>query len=170
MELLNEIYNKDIIGEDTVTSISYNLRKAARAIVTSKNNQIALLYVSKHKYHKLPGGGLENSENIKEALVREIIEEVGVNVLIGDEIGAIIEYRDEFKQLQISYCFFSEVIGEINTPSFTESELENGFQLKWVTLDEAITLLSSDEPDDYMGKFIKKRDLTFLNKAKRIIT
>jgi len=170
MELLNEIYNKDIIGEDTVTSISYNLRKAARAIVTSKNNQIALLYVSKHKYHKLPGGGLENSENIKEALKREVMEEVGVNVLIGDEIGAIIEYRDEFKQLQISYCFFSEVIGEINTPSFTESELENGFQLKWVTLDEAITLLSSDEPDDYMGKFIKKRDLTFLNKAKRIIT
>ena len=170
MELLNEIYNKDITGEETATSIPYNLRKASRSIVSNENNQIALLYVSKHKYHKLPGGGVENSENIKEALKREVMEEVGVNVLIRDEIGTIIEYRDEFKQLQISYCFFSKVIGEINTPSFTESELSNGFQLKWVTLDEAIVLLSNDTPDDYVGKFNKKRDLTFLNTAKKIIT
>lgn len=169
MELLNEIYNEDVTGEQTEVSIAYNLRKASRSIVFNKNNQIALLYVSKHRYHKLPGGGVENTETIKETLKREVQEEVGVNVLIGDDIGAIIEYRDEFKQLQISYCFFSKVIGEINTPSFTESELANGFQLKWVTLDEAITLLSSDEPDDYVGKFIKRRDLTFLNRAKEII-
>ena len=110
MELLNEIYNKDITGEQAVTSISYNLRKASRAIVTNKTSQIALLYVSKHKYHKLPGGGVENSENIKEALKREVMEEVGVNVLIGDEIGAIIEYRDEFKKLKIYYFFFSNVV------------------------------------------------------------
>ena len=169
MELLNEIHNKDITGEQTTISIAYNLRKASRSIVFNKNNQIALLYVSKHNYHKLPGGGIENLENIKEALEREVLEEVGVNVLIGDDIGAIIEYRDEFKQLQISYCFFSKVVGEINAPSFTESELLNGFQLKWVTLDEAISLLSSDAPDDYMGKFIKRRDLAFLNRAKELI-
>jgi 8-oxo-dGTP diphosphatase len=168
MELINEIYNKDVTGEQTVTPIAYNLRKASRSIVSNKNHQIALLYVSKHKYHKLPGGGVENAENIKETLKREVIEEVGVHVVIGDEIGAIIEYRDEFNLLQISYCFFSKVIGEITTPTFTESELINGFQLKWVTLDEAITLLSNDSPDDYMGKFIKKRDLGFLNRAKEM--
>jgi 8-oxo-dGTP diphosphatase len=167
MELLNEIYNEEITGEQTATSIAYNLRKASRSIVFNGNKQVALLYVSKHKYHKLPGGGVENTENIKETLKREVMEEVGVNVLIGEEIGAIIEYRDEFRQLQISYCFFSKVVGEINAPAFTESELENGFQIKWVTLDEAITLLSNDNPDDYMGKFIKKRDLTFLNRAKK---
>lgn len=169
MELLNEICNKEITGEETVMSIAYNLRKASRSIVFNKNNQIALLYVSKHKYHKLPGGGVENTENIKETLKREVMEEVGVNVLIGDEIGAIIEYRDEFRQLQISYCFFSKVVGEVTTPNFTESELLNGFELKWVTLDEAIILLSNDVPDDYVGKFIKKRDLIFLNRAKELI-
>ncbi len=169
MELLNEIYNKDVTGEQTVTSIAYDIRKASRSIVSNKSSQIALLYVSKHKYHKLPGGGVENTENIKETLKREVMEEVGVNILIGDEIGAIIEYRDEFRQLQISYCFFSKVVGEVTTPNFTESELVNGFELKWVTLDEAITLLSNDNPDDYVGKFIKKRDLIFLNRAKELI-
>ena len=169
MELLNEIYNKDVTGEQTVTSVGYNLRKASRSILFNNDNQIALLYVSKHKYHKLPGGGVENTENIKETLKREVMEEVGVNILIGDEIGAIIEYRDEFRQLQISYCFFSKVVGEVTTPNFTESELVNGFELKWVTLDEAITLLSNDNPDDYVGKFIKKRDLIFLNRAKELI-
>ena len=169
MELLTEIYNKDITGEENTISTAYSVRKASRSIVFNKNKEIALLYVSKHKYHKLPGGGAENSEDIKETLKREVLEEVGVNILIGDDIGAIIEYRDEFKQLQISYCFFSKVVGEVAAPSFTESELANGFQLKWVTLENALTLLSIDEPDDYVGKFIKKRDLTFLYKAKELI-
>lgn len=165
MELLKEIYNEDITGEKISGPISYNLRKAARAIVFNEDDQIAILYVSKHGYHKLPGGGVENSEDIKEALKREAMEEVGVDIFIGEEIGIVIEYRDKFNQLQISYCFFSKVKGTINAPSFTESELMNGFQLKWVTLNEAITLLSTDEPDDYVGKFIKERDLSFLKGA-----
>ena len=73
MELLNEIYNKDVTGEQTVTSVGYNLRKASRSILFNNDNQIALLYVSKHKYHKLPGGGVENTENIKETLKREVM-------------------------------------------------------------------------------------------------
>jgi len=37
-------------------------RHAARAVVVNQKNRIALLYVAKDHYHKLPGGGLNKKK------------------------------------------------------------------------------------------------------------
>jgi len=169
MELIKEIYDKDLGYENENTENTYMVRKASRSIVLDGSKKIALLYVSKNKYHKLPGGGIEAGEDIKTALNREVMEEVGVNINILGEIGAIIEYRNMQELLQISYCYYSEVKGDIKEPSFTEDEISNGFKLKWVSLDEAITMLESDIPDNYAGKFIQTRDLLFLKSARPLL-
>lgn len=165
MELIKEIYEKDIGYKNENKEITYKLRKASRSIVLNGSKKIALLYVSKNKYHKLPGGGIEAGEDIKTALNREVMEEAGVNINILGEIGAIIEYRNKHELLQISYCYYSEVKGEIEETSFTEEEINDGFELKWVSLDEAISILENDIPDNYVGKFIQRRDLLFLKSA-----
>lgn len=162
MKLIREIIEKDITNKETYEEISYKVRKASRAIVFNEANKIALLNVSKDNYHKLPGGGIEKDEDIITALRRELMEEVGVEIDILDELGMIIEYRDQFKQLQISYCYLCKVIGEYQETSFTEEEKDNGFILEWVSLNEAISILEKDNPEKYMGKFIKERDLEFL--------
>ena len=169
MELIKEIYEKDIDCACLNTDIAFKLRKASRSIVFNDLGQIALLYVSKHNYHKLPGGGIETGEDIELALNREVMEEVGVNIEVLGEIGAIIEYRDKHELLQISYCYYSKVKGKINTPSYTDEELDNGFELKWVGLEKAIAMVQNDVPDDYVGKFIQNRDLIFLKRAFEII-
>lgn len=169
MELIKEIYQQDI-GEENKLDVSYRVRKAARALLFNDSNEIAVLYVSKNNYHKLPGGGIEQGENIESALEREVMEEVGASINVTKEVGTIIEYRDEFNQLQISYCFIGKVKGDILEPSFTESELSNGFQLKWINFDEAINMLKNDKPNNYVGRFISKRDLTFLLKAKEVLS
>jgi len=120
-------------------------------------------------YHKLPGGGIEKDESIIEALNREIMEEVGAKIDIISEIGTIIEYRDKFNQLQISYCYLAKVNEILGSPSFTKDELSAGFQLKWMDFEDAIVTIENDKPNDYMGRFIQKRDLAFLIKAKEII-
>ncbi len=168
MELIKEIYEKDLKLNDENLNIAYRIRKASRSIVFNDSGKIAILYVSKNNYHKLPGGGIEPGEDIKKALKREVMEEVGVNIDVLGEIGTIIEYRNKFEQLQISYCYFSKVKGDIKKPSFTEEEKNNGFILKWVDLDEALSLLEKDTPDNYVGKFIQYRDLLFLKNAKVI--
>jgi len=86
------------------------------------------------------------------------------------EVGAVIEYRDRFELMQLSYCFMASVKKNLEAPSFTEGEQSNGFILKWVTFDEAINLFQNDKPTDYSGCFIKKRDYTFLIKAKDMLT
>jgi len=169
MELIKEIYEKDIGYNVDSIDISYKIRKASRSIVSNDSQKVALLFVSKNNYHKLPGGGIEAGEDIKIALNREVMEEVGANIDILGEIGTIIEYKDKHKLLQISYCYYSQVKGEIKEPSFTDEETNNGFQLKWVTLEEAIHILENDAPDNYLGKFIQNRDLLFLRRANCIL-
>ncbi len=166
MELLKEIYNKDI-GVKNQKSVTYTVRKAARAILFDKENKVAMLFVSRDGYHKIPGGGVENNEDIKTALAREIKEETGCTAKIGKEVGMIIEYRDKFKKIQLSYCYMAKV-SKYGNHSFTKSEKDAGFQIKWMTLHEAIKKLSKDSPTIYGGKFIVKRDLIFLKRAKNI--
>jgi len=169
MELIKEIYENDIGYKDENIEIAYKIRKASRSIVFNNSGKIALLYVSKNNYHKLPGGGIEVGEDINAALHREIMEEVGVKIEVLGEIGTIIEYRDKHELLQISYCYYSKVKGNSKETAFTDEERAAGFQLKWVKLDEALSILQEDTPDNYVGKFIKNRDLLFLEKAKLII-
>lgn len=165
MKLIKELYPKDI-GVDTIEiNPSYKIRKASRAIVVNEENNIAILSVRKDSYHKLPGGGLEGNEDIEEALRREVKEEVGTAIEIDKEIGCIIEYRDKINQLQISYCYRAKAVGNLGKVDFTEEEINNGFELKWYSIEEAIKIMEKDQPKGYVGKFINKRDLIFLKEA-----
>lgn len=169
MELIKEIYEKDIGYYCEYVDVVYKIRKASRSIVITDLGKIALLYVSKNNYHKLPGGGIEAGEDTNAALNREVMEEVGVKIDVLGEIGIILEYKNRDELLQISYCYYSKVKGDIKETSFTDEEISNGFKLKWVALDEAIFILENDNPNNYIGKFIQKRDLLFLRSAEHIL-
>lgn len=167
MELLSEISDRDV-GLKNHNLRTYNVRRAARAVLFNSRGLIAFLHVSKYNYHKLPGGGVEKGENIEKALRREILEEVGYDCKIGRPIGVIVEYREEFKLLQMSYCFIAKVKGKTKGTKFTHKERSEGFELSWHSLNEAISIICKDIPINYEGKFIVRRDLIFLKKAKEL--
>jgi ADP-ribose pyrophosphatase YjhB (NUDIX family) len=170
MKLLLELRGVDVgLTETESFTLPYNLRKAARAVIFNGKGEIALLFVSRDNYHKLPGGGFEAGEDVITALKRESLEEVGAMVEVTAELGITIEYRKYINQLQISYCFIANVVGDLASPSFDKGELSDGFQLLWVSLDEAISLLSDDKPEVNNGRFIQKRDLLILSEAKKIM-
>ena len=168
MELLLEIHNKDVDGEDLIKD-SYQLRRAARAVILNDKNEVSLQHVAKYNYYKLPGGGIERGETITEALKREVLEEVGVEIEMGAEIGMVVEYRNEFDTLQFSYVYLARVMGGSGIPSYEESEIEEGYVPMWVSIDEAIALVNDNRTDNYAGKFIVTRDLAILKKAKQIL-
>jgi 8-oxo-dGTP pyrophosphatase MutT (NUDIX family) len=167
MKLLKTIIDSDIFPEaEDVNHDGYSKRPAARAVLFDKKNQIALLYVTKNNYHKLPGGGVEKGETSEQGLARELLEETGCHAEILKEIGEIIEYREKYKLVNDSFCWAAKVVGNKVELGFMEDEIEEGFELNWVGLDEAISMLEKDEPTDYQGHFIKQRDLIFLKEAK----
>lgn len=167
MKLLAELSDKDINnGGVERFNKPYTLRKATRAVLFNDKNEIAFQFVSKHNYHKLPGGGINEGENIIEGLKREVREETGCEDLeIVKELGVIVEYRNKIDILQISYCYLAKVKGSISAPQWDTEEIKDKHQSLWLPIDKAIEFLKSDKTNDYQGQFIIKRDLIFLEEA-----
>jgi ADP-ribose pyrophosphatase YjhB (NUDIX family) len=170
MKSLLTIKEQDVVADSPVVDTSaFRKRGAARAVLLDENGQIYLLNVSKHGYHKLPGGGIDEGEDIKQALERELMEEVGCKAEVIAELGTVVEYRnyDDGGLEQTSYCFLAKQVGEQVASALEEGELAEGmFEIKAASIDDAIALLSQDKPDNLEGKFIQKRDIAFLQAAK----
>lgn len=171
MEIIKIIRDKDV-GLETPNPNTWTKRIASRGIIFNSNDKLALLNVSRRRYHKLPGGGIDPDEDLLEGLKREILEEVGCKIKEIRELVIIEEYFGEESQHQIDHCFLAKVDGKVGPPSLTKQEKSWGFEVIWVNLEEGIKILETEVKnvvEDYEGKFITLRDLTFLKEVRRIL-
>ncbi len=168
MEVIKIIRETDV-GESFPAPSGYEERMAARAVVFDADGNVTLLHVTKKGYHKLPGGGVEAGEDLEDALVRELREEIGCSVENLRELGIIEEYRNKFGQHQISHCFLADLSGEKGAPDFDLGEVADGFEPIWMSLEDATKTLEDEAAsvDEYGGKFMCLRDSTFLKEVLR---
>lgn len=155
----------------------YTLREAARAVVVDGDKKVALLHVANGDYYKLPGGGIEENEDVPEALERELLEEIGCKAKTIANLGTVREYRFYWKLEQLSYAYIASIIGEKGQPDFTQKEIEDGFEIVWTdNIQQAIQLLEqsihhepSNSPKSYNMTFMRLRDSAIAKKAQPII-
>ena len=162
MKTIAVITDKEVTGEKIKFPDKFSERKAARAVLIDTNNKIVLMKSSKNNFHKLPGGGIEDQESTIQALRRELIEETGCAIKDIKELGKIVEYRAREPKKQESFVYVCSVFGNKQDPQFTEGELEEGFSLVWLDLNNSIEAIEKENPTDYVLKFIRLRDLTIL--------
>lgn len=162
MELIKEI------GKDQFKS-EPRIRKSARAIILSEDNKIALMHVSKRDYYKLPGGGLNDSEDVESALKREVKEEVGCDIEIIESLGKVVENKIDINTKSVSECFVCKLL-ELGQNSLTKHEQNDGFEVIWNNVDEAIENLKNSNVDNYHAKFIIERELVYLEEYKRLMS
>lgn len=143
---------------------SYHVRTAVRAVLRDGDDQIALMYSNRRDYYKLPGGGVDDEESLQAALHRELLEEVGAAATINSELGHVIEWRDYSEFKQISYAYVATLNGDLATPDLTESEIAEGFEVRWVSgLEIAIDLVEANSlSNDVVISFMSKRDAAIL--------
>jgi 8-oxo-dGTP pyrophosphatase MutT (NUDIX family) len=158
-----------LINPEHVTeeeSLTYHIRKAARAVIFDDKDNIALLHVTKNSHYKIPGGGIEAGEDSIIALKRECLEEAGCEITDIIELGVIVEYRRMETLKQTSYGYIAHVAGEKKQPNFTDDEKADGFKLVWLPFTQALEVFTNalpmtDEARLYMGP----RDILFLHEA-----
>ncbi len=167
MKLLLTINEADVDPDFTTTPdrSGYKKRDAARAVLFGPKGEVYLLHVTKYGYHKLPGGGIDPGEDVKEALRREIVEEVGCDSEVGGELGKVVEYRhyDDYGLEHTSYAYTATQVGELGPQQLEQGELEDGHdRVIAKDLDDAIRILEQDAPSIIEGRSIQKRDLAIL--------
>ncbi|MBN2299971.1 MAG: NUDIX domain-containing protein [Acholeplasmataceae bacterium] len=122
----------------------YYKRIAVRAIIF-KDQKLALISSSKFNEFKFPGGGKENDETDIDTVIRETKEETGL-IIIKESIsfyGKSIEKRrsifDENEIFEMdSHYYLCDIYDEITSTKLDDYEHEYGYQLKFVSIDEAI--------------------------------
>ena len=170
MDNLIKIITDEDFGNKSINFNNPRVRFGARGIVINKKGALAIFNkVNKNEY-KLPGGGIDDNENPKEAFKREVLEETGCEIEIIQELGTIEEHKslDNFKQL--SYVFVATVINETRELDLTVKEKSEGAKLLWLDENTALekiencinNLKASDYENIYHSKFIVLRDKLIL--------
>jgi 8-oxo-dGTP diphosphatase len=171
MKLLLVITEQDIDPSAPVIDTSaFKKRSAARGVMIKHNGSVCLLKVGAHNYHKLPGGGVDEGEDIKAAFHRELLEETGCQAEILGEVGKIVECRNQFELIQTSYCFLAKQVGQQMEAALEEGEIEEDIhEIATKDIDDAIRLFEEDTPNNYQGRFIVRRDLKLLQTARELL-
>lgn len=147
-------------------------RPSARAIII-QGDKIALVYSKKEKYYKFPGGGIHGDEDKKEALMREVREEVGMIVIPESirEFGSVLR-RQKNDRLENSifeqenYYYFCDVNETLVDQELDDYENEAEFVLKVVDIDTAIAANDIYKSDVYFNEIMIKRELRVLRLIK----
>ena len=146
------------------TDVIYK-RPSSRAIII-KDGKIALVYSNKYNYYKFPGGGINESEDKIDALIREVKEEVGLIVIK----NSIKEYG-EVKRIQKSnlnqifyqenYYYLCDVENDLLKQNLDEYEQDEEFILKYVDPQTAI-ITNYNHQDNLFRKTMIDRDAKVL--------
>lgn len=140
-------------------------RDGVIAIVNNDKNQILVLSTPNGEY-LLPQGGIEEGENLKNAIIREIKEESGYDDLeFISEIGCDENYfdmGDYGTRHRISHIFNLKLKSERNSGQVLESH-EPQFKVSWVNVDDAVKLLSKNDRNHgaYLDRFLNVQKQCF---------
>lgn len=140
---------------------------ATRTVLLDQDGRVAIINVTKHGYYKIPGGGVEEREEIRAAARREVLEEAGCDCAIVEGLGQLETEVPVWGMLDISEGFIAHVVGEKMQPKYEDWENERGFRIEWFNdLDSAIETIEQNEVTEPGMDALQGRDLAFLKMAR----
>lgn len=149
-------------------------RPSARGIIIEEQ-KIALVYSKKENYYKFPGGGIKQNEDMKEALIREVREEVGLTVIPESikEFGSVMRRQKSNNEPdtvfeQENFYFLCRTENSILEQELDDYEKEAEFILRFTDIDKAIKINGDYHSDDKFSEIMIKRDMRVLQLVKEI--
>ncbi|MGN0315877.1 MAG: NUDIX domain-containing protein [Fusicatenibacter sp.] len=137
MRLLFEIDTKDYDPKGKAF-----VRPSVRGIII-RDEKVAMVHSLRYDYYKFPGGGMETGESQKQALMREVAEESGLQVIPDSirEYGLVHRVQkgeNEAMFIQDNYYFLCNVEAKVQDRCLDDYEAEEQFVLEFVDPGYAI--------------------------------
>lgn len=133
--------------------LKHKFYKKARAIVVKNGKLFAIKITYKDgrpDHYLVPGGGVDEGESIKQAVVRETLEEYDVNVKPVKYLGRqYYKSRDSFNNVKfisnrVEYYYICEFLKEANTNQFGEygefDSKEKTYEKVELSIDEVLQI------------------------------
>lgn len=127
-----------IFGEKQ-PNCDYKGRYGAYVVVPQENHEKIILVQAPNGAYFLPGGGIEAGESHSETIHREMLEELGFKVSLGEYFGEAVEYF--YSRHRDTHYYHPGYFYEVISWEKLAEPTETTNQLAWVTPDEARTLL-----------------------------
>jgi len=118
-------------------------RQATRAIVLNGTN-ILMLYTERYHDYTLPGGGVDEGEDLIEGLIRELQEETGANNITNISAFGCYEefrpwYKEDFDTMHMeSFCYTCSIDNNLGDTALEDYEVSNGMRPVWINIYDAI--------------------------------
>lgn len=151
-------------------------RTAARGIILD-DEDILMIYTKRYNDYSFPGGGVDDGEDIKTGLLRELKEETGAkNIEILNAFGEYEEFRpthyDGYDIVHmLSHFFVCSADKELGVAKPEEYEINNGSEPVWVNIHDAIKhnkeVIAAKE--DSMGLSIERETFVLELIAKELL-
>ncbi|MEU1205493.1 NUDIX domain-containing protein [Nocardia sp. NPDC005825] len=115
------------------------IKVAVSALVRNERGQILMIHRTDNGKYSIPGGGMEVGETPAQAVIREVEEETGIDVIVTGMIGVfsnpehVIAYDDGEIRQEFSICFTADPVGGQPRTS-TESKA-----VEWLALNDLET-------------------------------
>jgi ADP-ribose pyrophosphatase YjhB (NUDIX family) len=117
-------------------------RNRVSAIIV-KDNEILLIHRLRdgQEYWSIPGGGIEENEDIETALNREVLEETGLRVINFDLAFKVNENHTSGVRTNYFFrCTTSADDLRVGGPELERSSPTNIYKLEWIQISKIITL------------------------------
>ena len=139
MRLLFEIDTKDYDPNGKAF-----VRPSVRGIII-RDGKVAMVHSLKYDYYKFPGGGMEDGESLEESLLREVVEESGLQVILPSirEYGLVHRVQKGQKEamfIQDNYYFLCDAEEKVGSQKLDDYEAEERFTLEYVYPTHAIRI------------------------------
>lgn len=149
--------------------MSSHIRVSARGIVINKD-RILLNEFGGGKYYNIPGGGVEPGETVKQAVIREVLEESGLSVTVEDLIF-VLEYEPnncsfiygEKPQISLVFRCFLNGDDSIKLPSVPDINPDNpemSSESKWVPISDLDKINYVPYIHEQLMKYIKTNNFS----------
>ena len=157
-----------IDAQDYDESWPRSRRATVRAIIEC-DDKLAMIHKEKRDYYAFPGGGIEDGESYEEALIREVKEETGLNIIPESitEFGSVLRLNNSHRYEntifeQENFYYKCKAYDSIEEQMLDEGEAEEKFVLEFVTTEEALARNRRDCHGDENGGIWIERESRIL--------